>query len=119
MTEGLGGDDGDPLAPILGKELAAVVFHRHYIQLAFDGPLLNIDARSTVRISGRGVSAGQAGFRDALCERIGLIVTQAYVCEDVELGIAFGDGSTLTVPLTHEEKPQAAEFRNGFDLWVW
>lgn len=112
-------DDNQPLNSLIGTALSGVVFTRHYIQLAFDGPLLNIDTRPTIEAGKLRLSGGDPGFRDALCERIGSAVSASDVQEGVILSVTFADGVTLTVPLTHEDKPCAAEFRSGLDLWEW
>ena len=112
-------DDNQPLNSLIGTALSGVVFTRHYIQLAFDGPLLNMDARPTIQAGKLNLSSGESGFRDALCERIGVLVAAADVQEGIALSLTFADGSVLTLPLTHEDKPYAAEFRSGLDLWEW
>jgi hypothetical protein len=65
----------------------------------------------TIRVSGRTWAAADDGWRDRLCERIGVVVRSACVREE-EIGIDFEDGSRVTVSLRAEDYrgPEAVNF---------
>jgi hypothetical protein len=116
------GGSANPLEPLVGEELSAVVFVRDYIQLQFDGPSLTLINDPIVLADGTKYQPTTAGFRDAICGRIGQRVKAAHTTEGQEIRIDFADGSTICLSLKPEDYnfgPEAAILHHGEDTWVW
>lgn len=112
----------DPLRPIVGRQLSAVVFVQDYVQLQFDGPGLTAITWPAVVVGNTKYEYGRPGYRDALCERIATIVSSTSVKEGEEIRIDFNDDSVLLISLKPENYSgaEAAIFHNGTeDTWVW
>ena len=114
-------EKSNPLHPLLGEELSAVVFVRDYVQLQFDGPGLTLINDPTVITNATKYQPALPGYRDALCERIGKSVSNAQVAEGDELRIDFNDGSTILISLRPGDYigAEAAIFNHGEETWVW
>jgi hypothetical protein len=118
----LANEKSDPLQPLVGEELSAVVFVRDYIQFQFDGPGLTAVNDPTVEAQGRIYQPAVQGYRDALCERIGHSVVSAEIAEGQEIRIEFDDHSKISISLRPDDYahgPEAAIFDHGEDTWVW
>jgi hypothetical protein len=94
-----------------------------YLQLGFDGPLLNVYSSPEVSFGGKVFARGESGFRDTLCERIGAIVRQAEVVDDDAIRISLSDGGVISISLRPEDHvgPEAAELTDttgGSQFWV-
>jgi hypothetical protein len=112
----------NPLEPIIGKQLSAVVFVQDYVQLQFDGSGLTAVTLPTVEVGEKQLAWGMPGYRDLLCERIGKLVTAASVTEGQQIRIEFDDGSRIAISLKDEDyqTAEAAVFHNGpSKTWVW
>lgn len=92
------------LSALTDRELSAVTFVRDYIQLHFDGPMINAITLPTVVVGGSVSSHADAGYRDALCSRIGIRVTAAYAEPGQRLQIDLADGSSLSISLRPEDR---------------
>ncbi len=99
------------LHAIIGESLSAVTFVMDYIQLHFNGSGLTALTLPSIRISGRLWTASDEGWRDRLCERIGIVVRRAYIQEE-ELAIDFEDGARIAVSLRPSDYrgPEAINF---------
>jgi hypothetical protein len=106
------------LQEIVGKQLSAVTFVMDYVQLAFDGPMINAYAWPTVHVGDRKFDRSDPSYRDELCARVAISVVAVQVPREA-IEIAFADGSTIRISLRaedlHEGIPEAAEF-NGCHL---
>jgi len=92
------------LVAITDSELSAVTFVRDYIQLHFDGPMINTYTLPTVVVGGSVFSHADPGYRDALCARIGATVKAVYADPGQQLQIDFSDGSSLSISLRSEDR---------------
>jgi hypothetical protein len=99
------------LRPVVGEYLSAVTFVMDYVQLDFNGVCLTALTLPTVQASGRNWVAADQGWRDQLCERIGVIVRSASTNAE-EIGIDFDDGSRISVSLRAQDYrgPEAINF---------
>jgi hypothetical protein len=94
----------ESLSQIRGRALTSVEFVLgDYVQLRFDGPTLTAYNWPTVTTSNRISSWGQDGYRDTLCERIGVRVLNTSLVEENDLAIYFEDGTVIRVPLREED----------------
>jgi len=95
-----------PVMQLVGTELASVMFVRDYVQLGFDGPVLN--ALTPIAVTTNGgipVTSGEADFRHRLCELIGGSVTEVRLRSGEALSIRFADGSLVSLSLRAEDYP--------------
>lgn len=105
------------------EQLSAVTFVQDYVQLHFDGPCLTAYVWPHILNQKGSIAPKVPGYRDALCERIGKIVVQAFEEPGERLAIVFADGVTLEVSLKEadREEPEAAMFhdQSGKSWNVW
>jgi hypothetical protein len=87
---------------LVGSRLSAVTFVMDYVQCDFDAAKLTAYTAPTVRAEGRTWSRTDAGWRDALCGRISVVVRHV-VCSDEQLCIDFEDNSEIAVSLRHDD----------------
>src|ERR1700704_6488245 len=87
------------LQVIVGKQLSSVEFVQDYVQLRFDGSLLNAVTQPSVESNGRELHWGEAGFRDELCNRIGKRVVSAQIIPGEALKIKLEDGAIIRISL--------------------
>ena len=106
-----------PLMRLVGTELASVAFVRDYVQLGFDGPVLNALTPIAVTTNGITVTSGDADFRNRLCELIGGRVSGIRLRSGESLSIDFEDGSLVALSLRVEDYPgpEAIVFFTGRD----
>ncbi len=101
------------LREILGEKLGAVTFVIGYVQLAFDGPIINAYTWPTVQVGDRVLRRGDPSYRDELCARIAVDVVDVRVPPDA-IEIAFADASTIRISLRADDlsegAPVAADF---------
>jgi hypothetical protein len=109
----------DALAQIAGKSLDSVQFVLDYVQLRFAGHTLTAYTSPSVAIRGDDISKGEEGYRDALCERIGVRVAAAQA-DDSQLAIHFEDGAIFRISLLDKDYrgPEALQFEND-DGYSW
>jgi hypothetical protein len=105
--------DSNFLDPIVGECLSGVAFVMDYVQFQFDSALLTALILPAVRVSAALWTSGEPGWRDTLCERIGVVVQSAYAKEGEQLAIDFVDGSRVTISLHPSDYrgPEAINFR--------
>lgn len=111
----------EPIETLRDRRLSSVEFVLTYIQLRFDGPCLNVFAPFEMRVEGRGYKNSAPGYRDALCDRIGRNVQNAFTVPDRALVIEFDDQATLFVPLNpiDHPSPEVALLIDGSNMRVW
>src|SRR6266550_2129441 len=88
-----------PFQSLLGEQLAAVDFAEDYVALRFvgpEGPPLYARNPPSVRIGTEVCNQGDAGYRDALCDRISARLVTGFVTES-EIVLELDDGATLTI----------------------
>jgi hypothetical protein len=113
--------DETPFASMLGNRLSSVEFVvKDYVQLRFDGPTLNAYAHPVITADGREFRWGEAGYRDALCERVLARVRRAWASPD-EIVIEMDDGATITVSnrVGDVVGAESAELSTDEGRWVW
>src|SRR5215208_3252761 len=113
----------EPLAHLENRELSAVTFVRDYIQLHFDGPVLNAYVWPKLN-SALGIFEQHApGYRDVLCGQIGRLVVAAVVDPTTEISLHFDNNTIIAISLREEGRAgsEAAMFQDGTGkLWnVW
>ena len=104
---------------IIDEQLSAVTFVQDYVQLHFDGPRLTVFSHPVVILGDKTFSWGKPGFRDALCNNIAQIVTEARVAYGDSISIKFADGSTIKISLQDKDYlgGEAVSFDTGGDEW--
>jgi hypothetical protein len=85
------------LDPILGHPLSAIVFVEDYVQLQFSNATLNAYTLPKVFDSEGIFAAGDHGWRDSLCSRIGQLVSSVMSTE-CQLSMEFSDGAIIRGP---------------------
>jgi hypothetical protein len=110
------------LSELKGRDLSSVEFIRDYVQFRFDGPYLTMHVLpSIITAPGNMLTPSDRCYRDFLCERIGVKVTDTEVVAHTEVAIHFEDGATIKLSLQKEGSsgPEALEFTNeDGDMWV-
>jgi hypothetical protein len=94
---------GDPLQDIVGQDLSAVTFVRDYIQLQFDGPLMNVMTPLSVVSAALNSRSGDENFRNVLCDQISKLVVSVRADEGDALTITFSDASSIAISLKRED----------------
>lgn len=90
------------LVKLENLELAGITLIRDYVQLLFDGPILNIYTLPHVKIQNRIVTSKDLGYYDTLRSLINNKVISAY--EDAEkIVIEFENDTRIVVSLKHED----------------
>jgi hypothetical protein len=84
---------------IVGESLSGVAFVMDYVEFHFNGALLTALTPPAVQASERGWTVKEPGWRDSLCERIGVAVQSVFIREGEQLAIDFADGSRVSVSL--------------------
>jgi hypothetical protein len=110
------------LDDLVGRVLSAVVFVQDYLQLQFDGSVLTLLVWPVVSAGATERAFDSPGYRDLLCERIGMIVTDAKAVEGDALSVALSDRSSIVVSLAPDSYPgpEAAIYRaQDGRTWVW
>jgi hypothetical protein len=110
------------LDELKGRNLSAVTFVQDYLQLQFDGPLLNVFVWPRIIAPTITVNFGMPGYRDGLCAQIGKSVGGVAVAADVTFRLFFTDGSMIEVSLLPgaRQGPEAVVFQDGkgsFAVW--
>ena len=107
---------------LLGQELAAVAFVRDYIQLQFDGKMLNLYVWPTLKTNTVQHDINTAGYRDALCNQIGIKVMGSHE-DSQKISLSFENQVVLEISLREADRNsvEAAMFQDGIgQRWrVW
>ena len=98
----------NPLKVLEGSKLSSVEFVQDYVQLRFDGPTLTAITPPRIRVLDELLEWGRQGYRDALCDRIGKLVSHASTIPEQEIKIEFEDGASISISL-HPGDYRAAE----------
>lgn len=86
-------------------ELIGITFIRDYIQLLFDGPILNIYTLPQIVIQDKIFTSTQSGYYDVMCLLIGKEVLSAYEDKKKErIAIKFENDIELFVSLKLEDR---------------
>ncbi len=84
---------------IVGEKLSAVVFGVFgHLSLEFDGPSLVVHNPVSLKTGGRILRFCEPGFRDALCNQLGQVVSDVQISDD-ELRIVFGGENSFAMSL--------------------
>ena len=94
------------LRKVVGSRLTSVQFVMDYLILGFDekGALTTLIWPEVVQ-GETCLIFGTAGYRDALCEIIGTVVSNIRVADDDVAEIAFADSRQLRIPLNTSKLP--------------
>lgn len=95
----------EPIKQLVGLELASVTFVRDYVQLGFDGPVLDALTPIAVATNGETVTSGHRDFRNRLCDLIGSQVTEVALHEDEAFRLDFTDSRWIALSLRPEDYP--------------
>ncbi len=108
------------LSHLKGCELAGLVFIRDYLQLLFDGPVMNVYLWPIVRIDGKVFAIDNQGYRDALCEQIGKMVVDTIEESKQRLLLRFEDNSEVEISLKDDDQngPEVASLILEDQNWV-
>lgn len=100
------------LDELRGCNVSAVTFVQDYLQLHFDGPLLNLFVWPRVAEPAAVLNFGMAGYRDALCALIGKTLSAVTEEAGVALCLHFTHGIAIEVPLLPDFRqcPEAVVF---------
>ena len=106
------------------KELSAITFVRDYIQLHFDGPILNLYVWPNVKSSTFGrFEHNTSGYRDALCGQIGKLVVAAVIDPTNQISLHFDNDTVISISLNREhrigEEAAMLQDENGRHWNVW
>jgi len=108
--------DIDAFGFLIGLKLCAVTFIWDYYQLLIGTEGLSIYSRPKIQFLHRMLHFGDAGYRDALCERIGAEVVNARDTNE-ELTIEFSDGTHFVISFRQEDRvgggPESLVAQNG------
>lgn len=111
------------LQELVSLELAGITFIRGYIQFLFDGAGLNAYTMPQVKSNNTVFYPNAPGYRDALCEQIGKLVTATHEEAKEKLVIQFGDETSIEISLKDEDRicAEAAMLQvDSGKLWnVW
>jgi hypothetical protein len=107
----------DLLQQIVGEQLSAVTFVQDYLQLQFDGPILNALTVVTVATPQGRAASGDDQFRNLLCSCIAKQVSRVEVRDQEALSIQLADGCSISVSLRDEDYccPEAVNFHGRND----
>lgn len=104
------------------RQLAGVTFIRDYLQLLFDGPIMSVLSWPIVRVNDDAVMVNNQGYRDALCNQIGKLVTHAIEEPNKKITLQFSDNSKIEISLKEGDQtgPEAVNLvlENG-EWLVW
>jgi hypothetical protein len=96
---------------LTGTQLSAITFVMDYVQCDFVKAKLTAYTPPIVRSDGQTWTRADPGWRDALCERIGVVV-RFVVNAGEELRVTFADDSEIAISLRDEDYvgPEAFTF---------
>ena len=110
----------DGLRELIGLQLSSVEFVQDYIQLHFDGPTLTAYTWPTVSKGSSVLSRGQSGYRDAICEPIGRLISQIEF-QPESFGLVFDNKTIVRISLRDEDYrgPEAIQLSlSDYRTWV-
>ena len=110
----------DPLTYLENRELSAVTFVRDYIQLHFDGPVLNAYVWPKLSNALGVFERHTPGYRDVLCGQIGRLVVAAVSDRTAAISLHFDNETIVAISLREEDRvgSEAAMFQDGTGkLW--
>jgi hypothetical protein len=110
----------DPgLEGLVGEFMSSVEFVMDYVQLRFNGSALTAFTGLLVHDAGRIFGETDAGYRDAICALIGVVVSAVEIHEGDFLQIAFGENRKITVSLRADDAvgPESAYFTSVSGRW--
>jgi len=111
------------LQSVVGRQLSAVTFVQDYIQLQFDGALLNAYVWPTVETQGRKTTRESSNYRNVLCDQIGRNVVEVSEIGGEALVVRLEGTTTIRVSLDEQDRTsvEAALFHDdmGGTFAVW
>ena len=87
-----------------GRSLSAVTFVQDYVQFEFDGPVLNAYVWPAVKLGEKSLVFKDSGYRDALCEQIGIPVSRAFEQAGKKIVLCFDGGAAFEISLKQEDR---------------
>jgi hypothetical protein len=109
------------MASLNEKELSSVTFIHDYIQLNFDGPVINIYASSSIYKNDIRMDSQEFGYSYLLRKLIGKKIIGVKEVIDSNLTMTFDDLSHLQISLKPDDRSsvEAAMFQGGIGKgWV-
>jgi hypothetical protein len=88
---------------LIGHQLSAVTFVQDYLQLAFDGPVINVYNPLTVETPTITVWTWEDQLRNVLCGQITKRVADVAVILHDQCRIVFTDGSIIRISLREDD----------------
>lgn len=107
------------LSEMKGLTLGSVEFVMDYLQLRFEGWLFNAYTQPVIITETARLSWGEPGYRDRLCEQIGMVVTDCW-SNDTEIAFKFESGIVISVSLKEEDYVgvEAYELNGESGIWI-
>jgi len=108
------------VAQIVGQQLSSVAFNMDYLELSFESRILTLLTPVSVHSPAGIVCQSDPGWREALCSRIGHIVSAVGMRDD-HLCVDFDTGFSIAASLRTEDYlgPEAIIFKDGSGLVVF
>lgn len=108
------------LEVIVGEELNSVVFVMDYVQLTFNGPILNAVTCPDVLVGKQVFHWNESGYRDALCAQITHTVKSVEIRQGQEVTILFTNNVTIRISLRDVDYrgAEAVQFSDGPHWWA-
>lgn len=116
-------ENANPLQILVGRELTSITFVAGYVQLHFDGPLMNVMNQPIVETGTSAHQFGDINYNNALINLIGSPVVEADLHEGLCARISFPGNRAIVVPLdpnSYRDGPEAIIFypdERNFSVW--
>ena len=107
------------LDSFVGQQLISVTFIHDYIQLSFDTAQVTAITNPAIFIAGEVIHFGDPGYRDRLCDQIGIAIRQATVIEGDRFSLAFDNNVQIVVSLKSEDYQTVEAVTVKFDDNRW
>jgi hypothetical protein len=107
------------ISQLKSRTLSSVEFLIDYLQLRFDGPCLTAYTYPIIEHSAGQLSFGELGFRDRLCEQIGVRVADARATEAAVI-LRLDSGVVISISMRGADQtgPEALQF-TAEDGLIW
>jgi hypothetical protein len=107
------------LEGLVGEFMSSVEFVMDYVQLRFNGSALTAFNGLLVHDAGQVFCETEAGYRDAICALIGVVVSAVEIREEDFIQITFSDSRKIIVPLRADDAvgPESAYLTTTSGRW--